>query len=392
MDAVLDGVAETHALLERPARAPPRASNRPGTSRICCCAQLASHGATDRGRQGGNPVHLIAIAEELRRKVGSLASNIGSAIDQMDRELRQLRDAAERLRLVSADSLFTALERTARDSARALSKQVVFEGTGGDIRLDAHVLGLVQGALIQIVRNAVAHGIELEGERLAAGKPAAGRVAVGVSRRGRRIVFECRDDGRGVDLEAVRRVAVQRGAGRVHRRKSFSADDLPSACCCAAASARPQTVTDMSGRGIGLDVVREAVERLGGEVDCRASIPGAARASSSSFRRRSPSMEALIVEADGVGSATAIPLDGVRRTLRLAASDISCAASGASILFEDKAIAFRSAGDGARRQACLGAPELDRDHRRRSRRHRGHRRRAPAGHRDGSSSARCPTV
>ena len=80
----------------------------------------------------------------------------------MDRELRQLRDAAERLRLVSAGNLFTALERTARDTARALSKQVTFEGKGGDIRLDSHVLETVQGALIQIVRNAVAHGIEPE--------------------------------------------------------------------------------------------------------------------------------------------------------------------------------------------------------------------------------------
>jgi two-component system chemotaxis sensor kinase CheA len=336
MDAVLDGVAETHARLNGIRRAA-EGIEQAGHLADLLHAQLASHGAMDRSRQGGNSGHLIAIAEELRRKLGSHARDIGASIEQVDREMRQLRDAAEGLRLVPADTLFTALERTARDSARALSKQVAFEGTGGDIRLDADVLGLVQGALIQLVRNAVAHGIEPEGERLAAGKPAAGRITVDVSRRGRKIAFACSDDGCGVDLEAVRKIAVQRGLASTST-KDFSAEDAVRILLHGGISTAA-TVTNTSGRGVGLDVVREAAERLGGEITAHIE-PGRGTRFEIVIPRSLTAMEALMVEADCVGSAIAIPLDGVRRTLRLSAGDISSAASGASILYEDKAIAF----------------------------------------------------
>jgi two-component system chemotaxis sensor kinase CheA len=153
----------------------------------------------------------LLLAGELRRKIGAADRALVSIVDQMDRELRQLREAAERLRLVPAANLFTALERTVLDTARAQSKLVTFSGSGSDIRLDAQVLDAIQGALVQIMRNAVAHGIEPSDERIRAGKAAAGSVSVVITRRDRHIVFSCTDDGRGVDLEAVRRIASQRG-------------------------------------------------------------------------------------------------------------------------------------------------------------------------------------
>src|SRR6185436_16460417 len=128
---------------------------------------------------------------------------------------KQVRDCAEGLRLLPVSALFGALERTARDVAHALGKQVTFVATGGHVRVDADVLGAVQGALVQMVRNAVAHGIETEAERRGAGKPVAGRVELEVVRRGGRVVFACRDDGRGIDVEAVRRVAQRRGLSGV---------------------------------------------------------------------------------------------------------------------------------------------------------------------------------
>jgi two-component system chemotaxis sensor kinase CheA len=338
-DAVLDGVAETHALLNGlrgVAQGVEQARHL--TERLL--AQLAPSGPADHGRQSvGSSNQRFAIADELRRSFGGVERNLGSIVDQMDRELGQLREAAERLRLVSAGNLFTALERTARDAARALSKQVNFEGKGDDIRLDSHVLETVQGALIQIIRNAVAHGIELETERTGAGKPPIGRVSVNIFRRGPRIVFECRDDGRGVDLDAVRRVALQRGLiGPA--AKDLDADALVRMLLRGGISTS-RTVTDISGRGIGLDVVREAVERLGGEVIFRTDA-----GVGTSFELVIPpslaSMEALIVEAGEAGHASAIPLDCVRSTLRVAANDISRAAPGASILYEQKAIAFIS--------------------------------------------------
>ena len=338
-DAVLDGVAETHALLNG-LRGVAQSVEQARHLADRLLAQFAPSGSTEHGRPlPGHSSRRFAMADELRRRFGTVERNLGSIVDQMDRELGQLREAAERLRLVSAGNLFTALERTARDTAQALSKRVTFEGKGSDIRLDSHVLETVQGALIQIIRNAVAHGIEPEAERIAAGKPPIGRVAVDISRRGRRIVIECRDDGRGVDLEAVRGVALQRGLiGPA--AKELDAQALMRMLLRGGISTS-KTVTDISGRGIGLDVVREAVERLGGEVGVRTGS-GAGTSFELVIPPSLASMEALLVEAGEGGNATAIPLDSVRSTLRVAAADVSCAAPGTSILYQQKAIAFIS--------------------------------------------------
>src|SRR5579871_997256 len=194
VDAVLDGIAATHALLNGLRTAADMVAR--GQHLVDNLAmQLGPRGTADHGRQTRRGLdRLLPIIEELRRSFVGLDRNLGPIVDQMDRELHQLRDTAEQLRLVSAGTLSNSLERTARDSAAALSKQVVFEGRGGGIRLDARVLGTIQGALVQIVRNAVAHGIEPTGERRAAGKAEAGHIAIEASRRGRRIVFTCSDD------------------------------------------------------------------------------------------------------------------------------------------------------------------------------------------------------
>src|ERR1700676_5739014 len=101
---------------------------------------------------------------------------LSSIVDQMDRELRQVRASAEQLRLVPARSLFTMLERTALDAALALGKRVEFEATGGEMHLDSHVLGTMGNALVQLVRNAVAHGVEHPDDRRRAGKPEIGHI------------------------------------------------------------------------------------------------------------------------------------------------------------------------------------------------------------------------
>jgi two-component system chemotaxis sensor kinase CheA len=337
MDAVLDGVSETQARLNGLRRSA-EAIEQTGHLADLLGAQLRAPAASDAGRQlAGQSNQTLAIAEELRRKFGGAARGLDTAIAQIDRELRQLRDAVEGLRLVSVDGLLTALARTARDTARALSKEVTFEGSGGDIRLDADVVGIIQGALVQVIRNAVAHGIEPESERLATGKPAAGRVAVNVCRRGPMIVFECGDDGRGIDLAAVRRVAVERGLLGATANE-LSAEALVQVLLRGGVSTSAK-VTDVAGRGVGLDVVREALERIGGDVAVRID-PGRGTNFELVIPRSVSSVEALIVEADTTGAAIALPLDGVRRIVRLARTDIAYAGAGASILYEEKAVPF----------------------------------------------------
>jgi two-component system chemotaxis sensor kinase CheA len=264
----------------------------------------------------------------------------------MDRELRQLREASERLRLVAAQNIFTALERTARDTARALSKQVAFRSSGGDIRLDAHVLETLQAALIQIIRNAVAHGIEPAEERSRAGKPAAGAIVVGITRRQRQIVISCSDDGRGIDLDAVRRAASQRGVIAADVGMPNSGDILQLLLRGGFSTAK--SVTEEAGRGIGLDVVRESAKRLGGEVTCR-STPGAGATFEIAIPPSLSSLDALLV-ADASRSVLAVPLDAIRSTRRIAPADLTVTAEAASILHEGTAVPFLPLG------AALGNP------------------------------------
>jgi two-component system chemotaxis sensor kinase CheA len=336
-DAVLDSVVETHVLLN---------GLRGTAHRVEQARRLADHllgqiviaaNTLEGPRLPGVVNPRATMAEELRRRFGGIERELASTIDQMDRELRQLRETAERLRLVPAGNLFTAFERTARDAARAQSKQVTVTGYGGDVRLDAHVLETVQGALIQLVRNAVAHGIEGEVDRIAAGKPRAGQISIEVARRGRYIMFACRDDGRGINLEAVRRIAQQRGLLRPGSQQA-DANDLMHVLLRGGISTA-DTVTDVSGRGIGLDVVRESVEKLGGKVRIDTKV-GAGTSFELILPPSLASMEALIVEAGGAGNVASIPLEAIRGASRVTAQDISRSGANTTMVHANAAIPF----------------------------------------------------
>ena len=297
---------------------------------------LASPRATDAYRPGqGVSPKIQSLAEELRAVVTGLERNLASGVEHIEREMGRVRDIAERMRLLPASVLFASLERTGRDAAQALGKRVSFEGRGGDVRLDAHVLGAIQGALIQAVRNAVAHGIESEPERTNAGKPPTGRVVLDVQRRGRRVVFQCQDDGRGVDVEAVRRVAASKGlfVGEVPPSPEAMIQILLKGGLTTSG-----VVTEVSGRGIGLDVVREATARLGGDLALRTEA-GRGTTLELTVPVSLSSLEALLVDCSGV--AAAIPLDAVRRAVRVRAKEILRTAQGDSILYDGNTIPFR---------------------------------------------------
>lgn len=339
-ESVLDGIAEAHTLLGGLRKTLRNMEQARRLSDVLLAPISASASPGQPLRTGGRAAAShSAMADELRRRYADLERDLGATADQMERELRQLREAAERLRLVPVDTIFTALERTARDTANALSKQVVFEASGREIRLDARVLEVIQGALIQIIRNAVAHGIESPSQRTALGKPKAGRIRVNVVRRGSKMAFECHDDGSGIDLDAVRSVARQRGLLGAHANQADLVDLMRMLLQGGISTSR--TVTDVSGRGVGLDVVREAAERLGGDVSFRTSA-GAGTTVTIVIPPSMTSMQALLVEAEEGGSTVAIPFDAIRSTLRIDAAEIGQGPSGSSLLFDGSAIPFVS--------------------------------------------------
>ncbi len=335
MDAVLDGVTDARTQVNT-LRTAVRSMDRARDLADLLVKQLAVRST----REGVGPSVTASgiaysTAGELRHVLGGLTRRFNSSLEQMDSELSQAREAAEQMRLVPAGTMFTSLERTARDAAHALGKRVVFEGTGAGVRLEAHVLTAVQGALLQAVRNAVAHGIESERDRKAATKPIVGRITIGVTRHGRRVVFQCEDDGRGVDLEAVRRLATRQGLSASETQK-LSAQDLMRLLLRGGISTS-MSVTEVSGRGIGLDVMREVAEQLKGEVTVLTEA-----GKGTTFTLAVPvslaSLEALIVESGGV--AATIPFDAVRQTLRVAPAQISRTARGESIVYEGSVIPF----------------------------------------------------
>jgi len=275
------------------------------------------------------------LAAEVRAALGGVAQGMTMSVDQMDRELRQMRSAAERLRLVRAGALFDTLERTVRDAGLALGKPITFEGRGGEVRLDAHVLGEMQGALVQLVRNAAAHGIEAEGERIGAGKPPAGRIVVKVSRRGRRIAFSCADDGAGVDVEAVRQAALRKGL-LTPAMGVLDAEDLLRLLLRGGISTS-SAVTEVSGRGIGLDIVREAAERVGGEVVVHTQT-GAGTTIELLIPLSVAALDVLLIETPA--GVMAIPLDAVRRVLHQRTYRTARTAQGETILFDGQAVPF----------------------------------------------------
>ncbi|WP_406850236.1 chemotaxis protein CheA, partial [Chromobacterium phragmitis] len=260
----------------------------------------------------------------LAAQLDALERRMAGGAERIDRELRQTRDAAERLRLLPAGGVFTALERCARDAAHSSGKQVAFDARGSQLRIDGEVLDVVLGALLQLVRNAVAHGIETPDRRLASGKSAAGRITLEVSRRGYMAWFRLKDDGRGVDLAALRAALAKRG-------QPAPADDAALlARLLEGGVSTSGVVTELSGRGIGMDVVRAAMAKLGGKAHVSSDASGA------TFELCVPlslaALDVLLVEADN--QIMALPLDAVQGTLRVSPEHVVHSADGGGIVYE----------------------------------------------------------
>ncbi len=278
----------------------------------------------------------VAMAEDLKQRLGQLRRDMASSTELADVELRQVRDLSVELRLQPAAGVFGTLERSARDAAQSLRKNVEFTASGGEIRLDTHVLSVLRGALQHVVRNAVAHGIESESARAAAGKPAAGRVSLRVERRGNRVAFICEDDGQGIDVEAIRRVAIARKILPRAEAAALSVEQVVQLMMKGGVTTAG-TVTEISGRGIGLDVVRDTVARLRGVVAV-SSRPGQGTTVEMCVPVSLSSLAALAVDAGG--ATAAIPLDSITRAISIRAADIARSADGFSIGYEGEALPF----------------------------------------------------
>jgi two-component system chemotaxis sensor kinase CheA len=334
LDAVLDGLAECRTHLASVRTAAQTIGRVRDLSSAVLTHVMVRSSRSDVGTTAPE-LNAPATVHELQQVIARAERELSSSVDHLDRELRQVRQTAEQLRLVPAVTIFTALERTVRDAAQVARRSVRFEGAGGDVRVEGHVLAAVQRASVQLMRNAVAHGIEPESVRGAHGKPPAGRVAFHVSRRASQVVFRIEDDGQGMDLAAVRRSVAHRGLSEAETQR-LGAEDLVRELLRGGLSTAAE-VTAIAGRGIGLDIVRETVAKLKGTATVVTNA-GIGTAFELIVPVSMASLEALIVTAGG--ATAAIPLDAVRQTLRFGVEEISRTSHADSIVFGARVIPF----------------------------------------------------
>jgi two-component system chemotaxis sensor kinase CheA len=179
-----------------------------------------------------------------------------------------LQDAVMKTRMQPLGTLLSSLPRLVRDLAVSCHKQVQLDVEGHETELDRTLIEAVKDPLTHLVRNALDHGIEAPALRVASGKPGQGRIAVRAFHQGGHVNIEITDDGAGIDVDQVRRLAVQRGLIGAEQAQAMSNHEAAALIFAPGISTAP-SITMVSGRGVGMDVVRTNIERIGGTVDVR---------------------------------------------------------------------------------------------------------------------------
>ncbi|MFY9509498.1 MAG: response regulator, partial [Rubrivivax sp.] len=196
----------------------------------------------------------------------SLQRTLQSTEDQLAaqaRLTRELQDDLLRTRMVEFESMADRLYRTVRQAAKETGKQVRLDITGGAIEIDRGVLERMTGPFEHLLRNSVAHGIELPEQREASGKDKSGSITISITQEGNEVGVEVRDDGAGLNLARIRERGVERG---LIAADASVADDELAQLIFAPGFSTASSVTELAGRGVGLDVVRSEVNAMGGRV------------------------------------------------------------------------------------------------------------------------------
>jgi two-component system chemotaxis sensor kinase CheA len=196
----------------------------------------------------------------------SLIGRESRALPQLNKIVRDLQELSLSLRMVQIGGTFQKMARIVRDLAKKLGKDIDFQTQGEETELDKTVVDQIGDPLMHMVRNAADHGIEMPAERVAAGKPPRGRVSLRAFHQGGNFYIELEDDGKGLDRQAILRKAVERGLVREDEKLS---DPEICALIFQPGFSTAKEITDVSGRGVGMDVVRRSVEALQGSVHVR---------------------------------------------------------------------------------------------------------------------------
>jgi two-component system, chemotaxis family, sensor kinase CheA len=260
---------------------------------------------------------LESLARALTTQQARLTSHeLGKIARNLDRKLNELQKSVIEIRMVPVGQIYSKLARTVRKVARELGKEIELSLRGEETELDKMMVEELTDPLMHIIRNALDHGIEPAEERAAKGKNPVGRVTLNAYQQGNSVVLDVTDDGRGVDGERIRQVAISRG---LIGEKEVVDQQRAYELMFTAGFSTAAEVSEISGRGVGLDVVKKNIQELKGTIDVFTRW-----GEGTTFRVSLPItlaiIQALIVDAGG--EKFAIPLSSVEESLRIYSRDI----------------------------------------------------------------------
>jgi two-component system, chemotaxis family, sensor kinase CheA len=253
---------------------------------------------------------VIARGRLVALTAGSEDQALAETVHQSARLIGDLQDEIMTCRMVPVWQVFDRFPRLVRDAARSLGKQVAFDIDGKEIELDRSMLDEIGDPIVHLLRNAVDHGIEAPDVRLAAGKPAEGRLTLSAIRDRSAVLIRVTDDGRGIDRDRV--LARARDTGLVDAATTALSDDEVVRLIARPGFSTAEQVTNLSGRGVGIDAVQARVRMLGGSVDIK-SVPGQGTVVTARLPLTLAIMRALLART--AGETYAFPMAHVDETV-----------------------------------------------------------------------------
>jgi two-component system chemotaxis sensor kinase CheA len=250
--------------------------------------------------------------------------------------INELQEDIKRVRMLPLATITTTSGRMVRDLARDQNKDVSLSIKGEQTELDKRVLEQIKDPLIHLFRNAVDHGLETTAEREQAGKPAEGRVELSAIQHGNNVVITVSDDGRGLDVTAIRRSAVQKGWLSQTEAAKLSEAEVAQLIFSSGLSTS-KIITDISGRGVGLDVVRQNVEALHGTLEVN-YVSGQGTTFTLTLPLTLASSRGLLIRASE--QTFALPLNAVEHMLQVDGREIDRVEGKAVITYQDKPVAL----------------------------------------------------
>jgi chemotaxis protein histidine kinase CheA len=284
----------------------------------------------------------IATTQQLREEYGRtrFILDLEEKTEALSAITRELQDGIMKARMLPIANVFNRFRRVVRDLAKASGKAVTLDVFGEETEIDKKVIDRIGEPLVHLVRNAVDHGLEPADQRVKRGKKPNGTIRLGAYQDGDHICVEVSDDGRGLDREAIIRMALEKGLIRPEEVAGAGTERILGFIFLPGFSTA-QTVTDISGRGVGMDAVKRAVDEMSGSVRVR-STSGAGTTVTISLPLTMAIITAVLVEVGG--SIYAIPLSAVREILKEKDSILKTVGTRRVIMLRDEVLALVNLG------------------------------------------------